>query len=199
MKILIGTNNPHKVDEMRFVLRQKFGNEIEIVSPSSVPNFPKEIEETGLTLEENAFIKAMAIFSETGIPCVADDTGLEVNALHGAPGVFSARYSGENATYQSNREKLLIEMKGVPQNERTARFRTVICYCDSVRTLFAEGICEGEIIDEERGFGGFGYDSIFIPSGFDQTFAEIAPEIKNKISHRGKALENFATRISHYS
>ncbi len=191
--LLIGSNNTHKVEEFRFIVEAQ--NIAHILIPSTVPNFPTDIPETGSTLEENAYIKASTIFHATGMNCVSDDTGLEVDALDGAPGVYSARYAGEHASYADNRGKLLDALKNVSPNQRTARFRTVICYHDNLRVLFAEGICEGTITLVERGDAGFGYDSIFQPNDHEQTFAELAPEEKHRISHRGKALENLAALL----
>ncbi len=187
--LLVGSNNAHKVQEMKEILETR--GLVQILVPNDVVNFPDEIAETGSTLEENAYIKAMAIYENTLQTCLADDTGLEVDALQGAPGVFTARYAGEHATYADNRAKLLAALKDIPENKRTARFRTVICYRDDLRTLFAEGVCEGSIATEERGDAGFGYDSIFIPHGYSQTFAELSAEEKHRISHRGLALRHF--------
>jgi XTP/dITP diphosphohydrolase len=166
--------------------------------PSDVQNFPTDIPETGATLEENAYLKATAIFAATHHTCLADDTGLEVDALGGAPGVITGRYAGENATYAENRAKMLAALDGVPPEKRTARFRTVMCYHDALRVWFAEGVCEGRISTEERGDGGFGYDCIFIPDGFTATFAELSASEKHRISHRGRALEDVAETLRRY-
>lgn len=196
--ILLATNNAHKVTEMEAILRSVLGEGVRIIRPVKIPSFPADIAETGSTLEENAYIKAAIIFEATGLPCIADDTGLEVDALQGQPGVYSARYAGENASFADNRAKLLGELSGVPAENRTARFRTVICYKDHLRTLFAEGICEGTITTEEQGTEGFGYDAIFQPAGSEHTFAGMTSEDKNAISHRGRALAGFATGLSRY-
>ncbi len=164
--------------------------DMHLLSPNSVSLFPTEIVEDGRTLEENAFIKALAVHSATGLPVVADDTGLEVEALDNRPGVFSARYAGEHASYQDNVEKLLTEL--AEHTNRKARFRTVICYRDNLRTFFAEGICEGTITTAVRGSHGFGYDPVFIPEGETRTFAEMLAEEKAQLSHRGRALREFA-------
>ncbi|TAE24085.1 MAG: RdgB/HAM1 family non-canonical purine NTP pyrophosphatase [Candidatus Kapaibacterium sp.] len=187
--LLVGSNNAHKVQEMKEILETQ--GLARILVPNDVANFPSDIAETGSTLEENAYIKAMAIYENTLHTCLADDTGLEVDALQGAPGVLTARYAGEHASYTENRAKMLAALKDVPEAQRTARFRTVICYRDELRTLFAEGVCEGMIAQEERGSAGFGYDSIFIPQGYSQTFAELSTEEKHRISHRGLALRHF--------
>jgi XTP/dITP diphosphohydrolase len=197
MTLLVGSNNEHKAAELRTILEIR--HLARMVMPADVPHFPINIPETGSTLEENAYIKANTIAHQTLFQpanvidaCLADDTGLEVDALRGAPGVYSARYAGESANDAANRAKLLHELADISPNARTARFRTVICYTDALRTVFAEGVCEGVIATEERGSHGFGYDALFIPKGFTQTFAELAPEVKNTISHRSKAIERLA-------
>jgi XTP/dITP diphosphohydrolase len=187
--LLIGSNNPHKVEEMREIVEKQ--GVVKVLMPSDVVGFPTDIPETGTTLEENAYLKATAIYETTLHTCIADDTGLEVDALGGAPGVYAARYAGEGASYAENRSKLLAALKDVPIEKRTARFRTVICYHDPLRIMFAECVCEGHIGTEERGGGGFGYDCIFIPDGYTETFAELSPAEKHRISHRGRALKAF--------
>lgn len=194
--LLVGSNNVHKAEELRAILETQHIAQIQM--PSAIQGFPSDIPETGATLEENAYIKATAIFQAVGIPCIADDTGLEVDALHGAPGVYTARYAGENASYAENRAKLLEALKNTPSEERTARFRTVICYHDSLRICFAEGVCEGYISEKEQGDAGFGYDAIFIPEGYTKTFAEMNADEKHAISHRGKALHQLAKLLQSY-
>lgn len=194
--LLIGSNNAHKAEEMRAIVEAQ--GLAHLLMPNDVQGFPTDIPETGATLEENAYIKAVAIFHATGRTCIADDTGLEVDALGGAPGVHTARYAGENASYAENRSKMLAELSDVPPEQRTARFRTVICYHDHLRVRFAEGICEGHIATKERGEAGFGYDAIFIPQGFNYTFAEMDADEKHRISHRGKALKSFADILHSY-
>ncbi len=160
--------------------------------PADVP----EVEETGTTLVENARLKAEAIRVATGRASVADDTGLEVDALGGAPGVFSARYAGEAATYADNVDKLLRELGGRPEAERTARFLTValVSFPDDTE-LVAEGVVAGRIAPERRGSGGFGYDSVFVPDeGDGRTYAEMSPDEKNTLSHRARAFHALATR-----
>lgn len=196
LRLLIGSNNPDKAAEMREILEgQRLAS---IQMPRDARGFPADIPETGTTLEENAYIKAVAIFEATGCTCITDDTGLEVDALSGAPGVFTARYAGENATYAENRAKMLREMSDVPPEQRTARFRSVMCYHDPLRIAFAEGVCEGRIAEAEHGEGGFGYDAIFIPEGFRRTFAEMSSEEKHRISHRGRALQHVAAILHAY-
>lgn len=196
MKVLLATNNPHKAEELRAILSDLHG--LEIVTLGDLPEQPAEPVEDGATLEANAYIKAREIFAATGIPTIADDTGLEVAALGGAPGIRSARYAGEDATYAGNCAKLLSELDAAGGSDRSARFRTVICYTDPFRTLFAEGEVEGEITTTSHGEGGFGYDPIFRPRGEDRTFAEMASEEKNRISHRARALAHFRHVLAPY-
>ncbi|TAL68017.1 MAG: RdgB/HAM1 family non-canonical purine NTP pyrophosphatase [Bacteroidetes bacterium] len=190
MKLLIGTNNQYKVREIKEILEREFPGKFEIVTPADVLDNSIDIEETGETLEENAYLKSSEFYSLTKIPSISDDTGLEIEALNGEPGVNSARYSGEHGNDAENRKKVLNLLNGVPEEKRKARFRTVICYVEEGRTEYIEGICSGRIINEERGKKGFGYDSIFAPDGFDKTFAEMTAEEKNNLSHRGKAIRN---------
>ena len=183
-KLVLATHNPDKKKEMKAA----FGRQGLIVL--SLDNFPEvgEIEETGATLLENSLLKARTVHRITGLPAIADDTGLEVDALDGAPGVFSARFAGENATYADNVNKLLLVMVSVAENLRTARFRTVASFVDGDRELWTEGVIEGEITREARGAGGFGFDPIFEVTQTGKTFAEMTAKEKNKISHRGLAL-----------
>jgi XTP/dITP diphosphohydrolase len=191
MKLVLATHNPHKCEELRQILRGELGNSIEVLTLDDIHPPIGDIEETGTTLEENALIKARTVHEITKLPTVADDTGLEVAALNGAPGVYSARYSGENATYASNVQKLLAAMKG--KKDRSAKFSTVIAYIDEQSNphLF-RGEIEGTIATEPHGTNGFGYDPVFVPQeGQNQTYAEMADEEKNAISHRGRALRAF--------
>ncbi len=196
MKVLLATNNKHKISEMQSILTTVFGDGLEIVTPADILEVPLEVEETGATLEENAYLKAIALFSTTGIPAIADDTGLEVHELNNQPGVTSARYSGEHGNDAANRQKVLTELSG--NLNRNAQFRTVICFHDGVRTLFAEGVCKGEILVEEKGDKGFGYDSIFVPLGSRHSFAEMSASEKNAISHRGLALQELVRVFNGY-
>lgn len=182
-KLVFATNNAHKLDEISSIL----GDKIELLSLKDI-NCHVDIPETADTLEGNAMLKAAYIYENYGLDCFADDTGLEVEALDGAPGVFSARYAeGEGHNAEANMQKLLQNMQGI-QN-RKAQFRTAICLIlDGKKHLF-EGIVKGEIIKEKRGGSGFGYDPIFVPEGYTKTFAELGNEIKNKISHRAQAVE----------
>jgi XTP/dITP diphosphohydrolase len=184
-KIVFATNNKHKLKEIRKIT----AGILEILSLSDI-NCEEEIEETGITLEENALIKARYIKEKYGYDCFADDTGLEVEALGGAPGVYSARYAGEACNPLENMLKLLQVMEGI--TNRNARFRTVIALLMNNETYFFEGVVDGQIIEEQKGSAGFGYDPIFVPEGYNQTFAELGIDIKNQISHRAKATRQFA-------
>jgi XTP/dITP diphosphohydrolase len=191
MQLILATHNPHKREELRKILFAELGNSIEVLTLEDILPPIGDIEETGTTLEENALIKARTVHEITKLPTVADDTGLEVSALNGAPGVYSARYSGENATYASNVSKLLAAMQG--KEDRNAKFSTVIAYIDeqSDAHLF-RGETVGIIGREPHGTNGFGYDPIFVPQeAQNKTYAEMTDEEKNAISHRGRALRAF--------
>ena len=162
------------------------GNEMELLSLKDIECFA-DIPETANTLEGNARQKAMYIYENYGMDCFADDTGLEVEALNGAPGVFSARYAGDGHDSEANMQKLLQELKG--KENRKAQFRTAICLIMNGEEHLFEGIVKGSIIEEKRGGAGFGYDPIFVPEGYDLTFAELGNDIKNTISHRFRAVE----------
>ena len=188
MKLLLATNNLDKITEIGNKLN---GLNIQIFTLKDV-GINIDVTEDGDTLESNALKKAKEIFEQSGIPTIADDTGLFVNALNNEPGVYSSRYAGENATYDDNCVKLIQNMKGIPSDKRSAHFKTIVCfYVNRDKQYFFEGIVKGKIIDEKRGAGGFGYDPLFIPDGFDKTYAEMSLEEKNKFSHRAKALEQF--------
>ena len=148
-----------------------------------------EIEETGTTLLENSLLKARTVHDRTGLPAIADDTGLEIDALDGAPGVYSARFAGLNPTYEDNVNKLLSVMENVPDDMRSARFRTVISFVDEIQELWTEGFIDGKITKAPRGKMGFGYDPVFYVPRLEKTFAELSTDEKNKISHRGIALQ----------
>lgn len=183
MKLAIATNNQHKLQEIRAILGDSFE---ELLSLKDL-GIDVDVEETGTTLEENALIKARAILALSGIATLADDTGLMVDALNGAPGVYSARYSGEEHNDAKNRALLLKNLDGV--KDRSAHFATVIalCYPDG-KTLTASGRVNGEILLSERGTEGFGYDSLFFSTELGKTFAEATQAEKNSVSHRGRAL-----------
>ena len=181
-KMVVATNNAHKLKEIAAIL----GQEIELLSLKDIQCYA-DIPETADTLEGNARQKAMYIYENYGMDCFADDTGLEVEALGGAPGVFSARYAGDGHDSEANMQKLLKELAG--KENRKAQFRTVICLIRNGKEHLFEGIVKGEIIQEKRGGAGFGYDPIFVPEGYDLTFAELGDDVKNTISHRARAVE----------
>lgn len=188
-KILIASGNIHKISEIKSVL--KMSPNILILSLKDF-GIKIVVKEDGKTLQENALIKAKKINSVLRMPTISDDTGLFVDALNGAPGIYSARYAGEIAGYKENRMKLLSEMRNVQRDKRSAHFKSVICfYVNDKEHYFFEGVCKGKIIYEEKGKNGFGYDSIFVPDGLNKTFAEMTDSDKNKISHRANALEQF--------
>jgi XTP/dITP diphosphohydrolase len=181
-KLVFATNNAHKLEEMTAIL----GDRVELLSLRDI-HCEADIPETANTLEGNARMKAQYIREHFGLDCFADDTGLEVEALNGEPGVYSARYAGEGHDSEANMQKLLQKLQGV--DNRRAQFRTAICLLmDDEEHLF-EGIVKGEIVCERRGGAGFGYDPIFIPEGYTETFAEMGNEVKNTISHRARAAE----------
>ena len=185
MKIVLATHNHDKERELQHSLQSI---DIEICSLSEYPDIA-EIEETGITLLENSLLKAHTVHDRTGLPAIADDTGLEVDALDGAPGVYSARFAGLNATYDDNINKLLSVMEDVSHDMRSARFRTVISFVDEIQELWTEGFIEGRITETPRGNMGFGYDPVFYVPRLEKTFAELSTDEKNKISHRGIALQ----------
>ena len=188
-KLVFATNNAHKLEEIRAMLNEK----VEILSLADI-NCHVDIPETADTLEGNAYLKAKYIYTHYGLDCFADDTGLEVEALDGAPGVYSARYAGNGHDSQANMQKLLKKME--EKNNRKAQFRTVISLIEKGEERRFEGVVKWEITTERRGDSGFGYDPIFQPEGFDETFAELGSEIKNKISHRAKAVEALCNYLS---
>ncbi len=183
MKLVFATNNKHKLDEVRKITAQ---HNIEVVSLADI-HCHDEIPETADTLEGNALQKAQYIQDKFGLDCFADDTGLEVEALDNAPGVYSARYAGPGHDSEANMQKLLQEMER--KTNRKARFRTVIALIIGDKQYCFSGIVNGTITTEKKGENGFGYDPIFIPEGYEQTFAELGDSVKNKISHRAKAVE----------
>lgn len=189
MKLVFATNNKHKIKEISEMTR----SHIELMSLGDV-NISEDIPEEEPTLEGNALFKARYIYSKSGLDVFADDTGLEVYALHGAPGVHSARYAGESKDSAANIEKLLSSLE--KENDRRARFRTVIALILDGKEYLFEGVVEGTIIKEKRGSDGFGYDPVFIPDGYPQTFAEMDLSIKNTISHRANAFKKLLTFLS---
>lgn len=181
-EIVFATNNPHKLHEIREIGAAR----LRVLSLSDI-GCHEEIEETGKTLEENALIKAKFVNERYGYDCFADDTGLEVEALDGVPGVYSARYAGDGCTPEDNMVKLLAALQGI--ENRSARFRTVIALIINGKEYLFDGVIKGKIIEEKRGAAGFGYDPIFMPDGHEKTFAELGEEVKNSISHRALAME----------
>ncbi len=193
MKFIIATRNAHKLEEIRSVFDFQG---LEIFSALDFPDIPDTVEDRD-TLEGNAVKKAQELCDATGLPALADDSGLEVDALGGAPGVYSARYAGEPCDYAANNAKLLRELDG--KEIRRARFRTVIALArPGAEPLTVEGKCEGIILDELRGSHGFGYDPLFVPDGYTETFAELSSDVKNKISHRANALMEVSKHWKQY-
>lgn len=187
-ELVIATNNKHKVEEIRRAL----GDKIKLISLKDL-GCREEIPEDGTTLKENAYQKAKYVWDKYKKNCFADDTGLMVEALDGAPGVYSARYAGEHCSFDDNIDLLLENMEG--KTNRNAYFATVICLIQDGEPVYFEGKCEGCILTERYGRGGFGYDPIFMPKGYGESFAEISMEEKNKISHRGKATEKLIKHL----
>jgi XTP/dITP diphosphohydrolase len=191
MTLVFATNNAHKLKEVQEMLP----NSIQLVSLKDI-NCEDDIEETATTLEGNAALKADFITQKYGMNCFADDTGLEVAALQGKPGIYSARYAGEPSNAENNMQQLLHEMDGF--TDRNAQFRTVICLNLDGNQYYFEGICKGTILTKKQGTQGFGYDPIFQPNGFEKSFAEMDPGDKNRISHRGLAIEKLVAFLTDY-
>ena len=193
-KIVIASSNKHKISEISIKI-QPFFNEI-----LSLTDFPEigEIIEDGNTIEENSFIKSRTAFEHTKIASIADDTILEVDALNGDPGLFTARYAGETATYEENMTKLLERLDGIEDSYRTARFRTIISYVDGKDDFHVEGSIEGKILNTRVGNNGFGYDPIFYSTELNLSLAEMDSDQKNKISHRGLAIKKFVSKIQQF-
>ena len=194
MQIFIATKNHNKLKELeRILIPMGF----EVLSENDLQKPLPEVEETGVTYEENALLKAHSGLKETGLITVADDSGLSVDILDGAPGLYSARYSGTGATYASNNEKLLAALKDVPREKRTATFVSAIaCVFPDGREFTVRGECKGYVADECRGEGGFGYDPLFICEA--GCYAEMTPEEKDRVSHRGNALRAFKAELQKY-
>jgi XTP/dITP diphosphohydrolase len=194
-KLILATRNKGKLKEIQTLFSDL---DIDIVSLDNTEDSP-HIEEDGTTFMENAFKKAKVVAEATGIMALADDSGLEVDALNGAPGIYSARYSGENASDASNNEKLLTELKGVSSDKRGAHFTCVIVvYHPSGRWISAEASCQGEITKKITGNRGFGYDPVFYIPSVDRTMAQLLPEEKNRLSHRGKALRKLKSELQDF-
>ena len=185
MKLVFATNNQHKLEEVSAIL----GNSIELLSLKDI-NCDTDIPETADTLEGNALLKAQYIYNNFGINCFADDTGLEIEALNNEPGVYSARYAGENKNPEANMLKVLDNLR--EKANRKARFRTVIALILNGKEYLFEGIINGKITNSKQGSAGFGYDPIFMPEGYNETFAELGNNIKNKISHRALAINKLS-------
>ena len=194
MKIVIATRNRHKAVELQTLLHGAGYDAVQLDEIDPDNKIP-EVEETGTTFKENALLKAQAIAKATGLPAIGDDTGLEVDALGGAPGIFSARYAGENCTYEDNVKKLLNELSDVADDRRTARFKTVAVYVHKETELSAEGVVEGVITEKAEGVGGFGYDPVFSVLDMKKTYAQLADEEKNRVSHRGKAIRSLIEKL----
>ena len=194
MKIVIATRNRHKAVELQTLLHGAGCDAVRLDEIDPDGKIP-EVEETGTTFKENALLKAHAIAKATGLPSIADDTGLEVDALGGAPGIFSARYAGENCTYEDNVKKLLRELSDVADDRRTAHFKTVAVYVHKETELSAEGVVEGVITEKAEGVGGFGYDPVFSVWDMKKTYAQLADEEKNRVSHRGKAIRSLIEKL----
>ena len=190
-KIVIASSNNHKVSEISVKIQPFFDK---ILSLSDFPEIG-EIIEDGNTIEENSFKKSRASFEHTNIASIADDTTLEVDALNGDPGLFTARYAGEKATYEENMTKLLHNLDGIEDNLRSARFRTIISFVDGKNDFHVEGRLEGRILNKKIGNNGFGYDPIFQSTEFKMSLAEMESKLKNEVSHRGLAIKNFISKI----
>jgi len=190
-KFLLATRNQDKITEIEKLMHL---DHAELVGIHRYPQAPDVVED-GESLRANALKKARSAFKATGLPSVADDTGLEVDHLEGAPGVFSSRFAGDDATYADNNAKLIRLLSSVPDENRTARFRCVACIVDTDHEHCVEGVCEGMILEVPSGNHGFGYDPLFYLPQFDKTFAEMSLEEKNKISHRGKAFRGMAAYL----
>lgn len=194
MKFIIATHNLKKRDELQRILAPL---SIEVLTAEEAGVELTDVEETGVTFEENARLKAVSGCQESKMPCIADDSGLEVDALNGEPGVYSARYAGEHGNDGKNIEKLLFNLKDVPEEKRTARFvSSVCCVFPDGRELTVRGTCEGKIAFEPQGNGGFGYDPVFLYDG--KSFGTFTAEEKDKVSHRGNALRKLAEELPKY-
>ena len=192
--IVLATHNRDKREELQEALSEFT---VKILSLNDFP-FIGEIEEVGKTLLENSMIKAKTVHNLTQLPVIADDTGLEVEALNGAPGIYSARYAGEDVTYEDNVNKLLAEMENIPLENRKAQFRTVISFVDKDRELWTEGTIKGIIGETAKGKNGFGYDPVFFVPELEKTFSELSIGEKNRISHRGLAMKKFRILLREY-
>ncbi|MBP2639560.1 MAG: Nucleoside-triphosphatase rdgB [Firmicutes bacterium] len=194
-QMVIASTNQGKISEIRAAFQ---GLPVEIHSLAEFGTIP-EVEETGKTFAENALLKARYYVEHTGMACLADDSGLEVDALAGAPGVYSARFAGDAASDEKNNQKLLAALYGIPEAQRSARFRCVLAFLDADEAVItADGTCEGRILEAPRGKGGFGYDPLFYMPKLDATLSEISITEKNAVSHRGQALKVMAKKLAEY-
>ncbi len=194
-QLVVATHNRDKVREISALLS---GLGVEVLTLDSYPQIGPIVEDAD-TLEGNALLKAAAVGRATGLPSLGDDTGLEVHSLYGEPGVYSSRYSGEHATYADNVAKLLVSMKAFPPRRRGARFRCVLAFAAPGRSpQTVEGVCRGTILEKPRGTGGFGYDPVFLPAGYEKTLAEMDLSLKNSISHRGRAMREILPILKEY-
>ena len=189
--IIISSSNKHKISEIVTTIKPLFDK---IYSLSDFPDIG-DIKEDGTSIVENSFIKSRVAFNHTKLPSMADDTVLEVDHLMGDPGIYTARYAGDNATYEENMDKLLKNLKGVPWEKRRARFKTVVTYVDGENDFFVEGCLEGKILESKQGDLGFGYDPIFYASAQNMSLGDMGLEEKNQISHRAIAIQKFAHKI----
>ncbi len=195
MNILVATNNKHKLKEIMEIFDKEFSINFNWITLEDLTDSKFEVEETGVTFSENSRIKAVEYFNKFKIPTIADDSGLIVDQLGGQPGVHSARYSGDNATDVSNRNLIKFRLATIGVQKSSARFACVISFFDGQNLIQAEGYCEGKIIDYEKGTNGFGYDPLFIPNGYEKTFAELDSDTKNQISHRSVAIKNLVEKL----
>ncbi len=193
--LVFATQNNHKLKEVNKILREALHTQDLTVISALDAGITEEIPETGNTLDSNACQKAHFVFDHTGENCFADDTGLEVDALNGEPGVYSARYAGESKSSEDNIDKLLLNLEGI--ENRKARFRTVICLIWDREEYLFEGVVEGKILMERHGVEGFGYDPVFQPDGYTETFAQMSLDLKNQISHRGRATQKLIDFLKH--
>jgi len=197
MKLLLASSNAHKAKEFERLF-ELYDTPIMVLIPHSIGLSMPEIDECGDSFAANAFIKAKTLFDMTGIPTLADDSGLSVDVLEGNPGIYSARYAGEQANDSDNRQLLIRNINAAKVTNSTGRFVAALAVCDELRSFIVEGKCDGLIINEERGANGFGYDPMFIPTGYEQTFAELDTDIKHTISHRANALKNLIAKLKEY-
>ena len=194
-EIVVASSNKGKIAEIKAAL---INLPITVLALKDFGDIPEAVE-TGTTFNENAILKARHYAHYTGKACLADDSGLEVDALNGAPGVYSARYAGEGASDQDNNKKLLKEVKKISSAKRTARFHCVLAFIDTDKTIMtSNGVCEGILLDAARGVDGFGYDPLFLIPELNKTLAEVSMQVKNSISHRGQALRNMAKQLAGY-